>query len=285
MRKLADLVATIPLPAGVRPPSSSDDGARDGGPPGAVRLLTQLAAGLPAGHVHLWGGPNGAGKTSVLLTLLGGAAQCNRRVLYVTYDLPALTLAKRLLAMTAGVAPDRLPDPGGVVGGSELSRDEWSRVAAARHALSKRAFHVLEARGLTAGSLRDRLARMPFRADVMAVDYLQAVVRPRATTVQSTVTQLTELAQGMHVAVVCTVRPDHTTPNLKGILSKTSDRFGWIEPDGDENRRADIVGNRHGAPTSRVLRLCASGALEVTRRAEPRRAGERQAGQTPTSTK
>ena len=270
MRQLGDLLATIPIPQAGRAPAtvSPPSAAHQPLNAEAVDLVTDLAAGLPAGHVHLWGGPVGAGKTSFLLTLLCGAAQCQRRVLYATYDLPASSLAHRLLGMTAGVAPDRLPDPGGSYEGSDLSADEWDRVRASRRYLSSLPFTFLESRGFTTDSIRDRLARMPFRADVLAVDYLQAVVRERGTNVHDAVAQLTDLAHGMHVAVLCALRPDEGVRNrevaARGFAKTTNvpDRVGWIEPSGEKDRRADVVMNRHGAQTSKVLRVRAWGALE-----------------------
>ena len=292
MRQLGDLLATIPFPESKIGPSpesktgpsknsksgasgSSSGSSSEASPPetasaaAPIDLVTKLAAGLPAGHVHLWGGPDGAGKTSFLLSLLSGAAQCKRRVVYATYDLSAATLAHRLLAMTAGVAPERVPDPAGTLDACDLKSDEWGRLRASRRYLRTLPFSILEARGFTTESLRDRLVRMPFRADVMAVDYLQAVVRDRDTKLRAAVTQLTELAHGLHVSVVCAVRPDEGARSrevasrgfatAKGVLP---DRVGWIEPAGEWDRHAEIVVNRHGPQTSSVLRMHASGALE-----------------------
>lgn len=273
MRKLGELLSTIPVPDAKRLPSSA--GTTPSADP-SVALVTELGAGLPAGHLHLWGGPNGAGKTSFLLSLLCGAAQRQRRVVYATYDLPATTLARRLLAMTAGVAPEALPDPGGQAADAELDAEAWSRVVAARRFLSSLPFSMLEARGLTTASLQDRLVRMPFRADVLAVDYLQAVVRERGTELAAALSAFRDLASGLHLAILCAVRPDASaqdtssreiTTRMRGLRGALPDRVGWLEPSGERDRRADIVVNRHGAASSMALRVDASGALERADRA------------------
>src|SRR5688572_18267103 len=161
MQHLADLLASLSLPAQDGPPASS------GAEPA---LMQELGAGLPAGHLHVWGGPSGAGKTAFLLALLHGAAVQGRRVVYASYDLPVETLALRLLAMAAGVEARALA-------AGDLPEDAALRAARVRASLGDAPFQLLAARGLTVDSLEDRLVRMPFRAEVLAVDYLQAVVR------------------------------------------------------------------------------------------------------------
>src|SRR5881392_2034739 len=93
MRSLRELLDAVSLP-----PAEAGE-LVDYALPGA----SLLGADLPAGHVHLWSGPPGAGKTAFLLGLLHDAARHGRPVVFATYDLPASTLALRLLAMASGV--------------------------------------------------------------------------------------------------------------------------------------------------------------------------------------
>jgi hypothetical protein len=250
MRHLADLLAPLPLPA-VEPdlPALSLDD----------RLLSGLGAGLPAGHLHVWGGPAGAGKTAFLLALLQGAAAHGRRVLYASYDLPRETLALRLLAMHAGVDARALA-PGA------LPAEEARRAALARRSLEQAPFHILAARGLTVASLEDRLVRMPFRAEVLAVDYLQAVVREPGGDAGLALRDLAALATRLHVAVVCALRADpgagqardalDSLDSLGGLSVESADRVGWIAPAPEPGvRRAEILRNRYGARAAVPLTL------------------------------
>lgn len=242
MRHLADLLAPLPLPAvdAAARAASCDD-----------RLLSGLGAGLPAGHLHVWGGPVGAGKTGFLLGLLQGAASHGRRVLYASYDLPPETLALRLLAMRSGVDARALAQ-------GTLASEQAAAAALGRHALESAPFHILAARGLTVASLEDRLVRMPFRAEVLAVDYLQAVVREPGSDAGCALRDLAALATRLHVAVVCALRADvagaGATDSLAGLESV--DRVGWIAPaDEPGSRRAEILRNRYGARDAVPLML------------------------------
>jgi replicative DNA helicase len=216
-----------------------------------VALVQELGVGLPAGHLHVWGGPTGAGKTAFLLALLHGAAAQGRRVLYASYDLPPETLALRLLAMTADV------DARALAAGL-LEPAAAARAARARQVLERAPFHLLAARGLSVASLEDRLVRMPFRAEVLAVDYLQAVVREVNTDPGRALRDLSAVATRLHVAVVCAMRSADAALEapaaLDGLSVESADRVGWIAPaDGPGARRAEILRSRYGA--RRVLPL------------------------------
>lgn len=244
MRHLADLLAPLSLP---EPEPETRATALDD------RFVHGLGAGLPAGHLHVWGGPTGAGKTSFLLALLQGAAAHGRRVLYASYDLPAETLALRLLAMSSHVDARAL-------GEGTLGRAEALEAARMRRALERAPFHVLQARGLGVASLEDRLVRMPFRAEVLAVDYLQAVVRGPGDDLGRALRDLSALAQRLHVAVVCALRADappvDAAAPLAGLGMESADRVGWIAPADDHGlRRVEIVQNRHGARAEMPLTL------------------------------
>ena len=223
-------------------------------------LLHELGADLPAGHLHVWGGPSGAGKTSFLLALLHGAAAQGRRVVYATYDLPAETLALRLLAMLADVDPADL-------GRSALAPPQAKRAARLRAALATAPFQMLPARGLGVASLEDRLVRMPFRAEVLAVDYLQAVVRDLDADPGRTLRDLAALAARLHIAVVCAVRSGEGAPEepsaWTGVVADAADRVGWIAPSAGAGRRqVEVLRNRHGARATMPIALDpASGAL------------------------
>ncbi len=235
-------------------------------------LVEDLGAGLPEGHLHVWGGPDGAGKTSFLLCLLQGAAARGRRVVYATYDLSPESLALRLLAMTAGVQLQALPDPGGTSDQCTLGLDELARAHAAREYLSTLPFEVQPARGFSAASLHDRLVRMPYRACIVAVDYLQGVIRAPGTEMGVALRQLSELAAQLHVAVVCAVRAgDEAAAELEEMRERglsLPDRVGWIAPlmrDSQEvgDRRAEVLHNRHGATPAVPLHLDeATGSLD-----------------------
>jgi hypothetical protein len=257
MRHLSDLLAPLPLPAvgPVERAAACDD-----------RLLSGLGAGLPAGHLHVWGGPEGAGKTAFLLGLLQGAAAHGRRVLYASYDLSPETLALRLLAMRAGVDARALAQ-------GTLAAEQATAAAWGRRALEAAPFHILASRGLTVASLEDRLVRMPFRAEVLAVDYLQAVVREPGSDAGRALRDLAALATRLHVAVVCALRADPAVgPESSDALARLGvdsvdsvDRMGWIAPASEPGlMRAEILRNRYGARDAVPLTLDpANGALHA----------------------
>ena len=68
-----------------------------------------------------------------------------------------------------------------------LAEEDALRAAHCRIRLSRLPFSILEARGFSVSSLEDRLVRMPYRAEVLAVDYLQAVIRKDGTVSDLTV--------------------------------------------------------------------------------------------------
>lgn len=242
MQHLADLLAPLALPCAEGPSAP---------PPVEPELVHDLGAGLPAGHLHVWGGPSGVGKTAFLLSLLHGAALQGRRVVYATYDLPASTLAMRLLSMAAGV------DARALASGA-LEPSDAARASRVRAGLAGVPFQLLEARGLSVASLEDRLVRMPFRAEVLAVDYLQAVVREVNTDTGRALRDLSALATHLHVAVVCAVRVEaHVTTSpvaLSDLHAEAADRVGWIAPAaGPGACRAELLQNRYGARTTLPL--------------------------------
>lgn len=245
MQHIGDLLARLPL---------RDDAPDD--PPAVLHepdLLQDLGADLPAGHLHLWGGPAGAGKTGFLLALLLAAGMRRRRGVYVTYHLAATSLAVRLLGMAAGL------DTGALTSG-HLSEDQVTRAVAARRCLRALPLFVLEARGMTVGSIEDRLVRMPFRAEVVGVDYLQAVVRGPGADVGSTVRALSAVASRHHLALVAALQ---ATDDGLPEVSRLADRAGWIAPAGGSGvRRAEVIRNRYGLRPTVPLRLdTANGAL------------------------
>ena len=254
MQHLADLLATIPLP-----PLEEDEGTsltRLPSGPWSLgcesELIHDLGADLPAGHLHVWGGPSGAGKTSFLLALLHGSASRGRRVAYATYDLAPESLALRMLAMAAQIDLSALPDPGGAPETCLLSPAEVRRAHAARAALSRLPFFFLAARGFSVESIHDRLVRMPFRAEVLALDYHQGVIRGPDKDMGVALRGLSDLAAHLHVAVICAVRSLAQGLQSEDALSGTEvsatefsdscladsglascrvpDRVGWIAP-------------------------------------------------------
>lgn len=260
MKHVADLLADLDLPAatgGDAPAggAGANGGTDEGGasaPPalpglglGGGALLHDLGADLPSGHLHLWAGPRGVGKTAFLLALMGGAAAGGRRVVYATYHLPGQTLALRLLAMLAGVDATTLAE-------GRLTPEQAHAAAAAREMLARQALWILEARGMTATSLEDRLVRMPFRAQVLAVDYLQAVVRPEGQDLGTLLRFLSDLASRLHVAVVGSLEANEAPRDV----GQFADRAGWIALAGTPgDRRAEIIENRYGARPAMGLHL------------------------------
>jgi len=236
MKRVEDLLQGLDLPA-----ATGGDAAA--GPP--PEILHDLGADLPAGHLHLWGGPRGAGKTAFLLSLLQGAARTGRRVLYATYHLPAEMLAVRLLGMVSSIDPQRLL-------AGDLTPEQAHVAAEARTVLSDQSFWILGARGLSARSLEDRLVRMPFRADVLGVDFLQAVIRPDGQDLGGLVRDLSAMASRLHLAVVGALESSEE-PRQMGQLA---DRAGWIAPAGAPgDRRAAVIENRYGARPTMPLHL------------------------------
>ncbi len=257
MRYIGDLLAGLPLPDAAPGASAAVLGDPD--------LLHDLGADLPAGHLHLWGGPSGAGKTSFLLSLLLGAGLRGRRAVYVTYHLPATSLAVRLLGMTASLDIQALTS-------GHLTPDQQARAAAARTCLRALPLFVLEARGLTVESIEDRLVRMPFRAEVVGVDYLQAVVRDSGSDVGATVRAFSALASRQHLALVAALQAADSGVSEVGHLA---DRVGWIAPAGIAGDcRAEVIRNRYGQRSTVSLHLDASsGALRRVRDTEGSRPG------------
>ena len=271
MIHLADLLATIPLPPAGDAPHGAAPPAEPGDLPPCcdLDLVHDLGADLPGGHVHVWGGPSGAGKTAFLLCLLYGAARRGRRVVYATYDIPPDSLARRLLAMTAGVDPQALPDPGGRAEDCTLDAADLARARVAQAALARLPFEILPARGFTARSLWDRVVRTPFRAEVLAVDYLQAVVRTPGSDLGLALRELTDMAEHLHLSVICAVRAadtaggglDHAA-SVEGVMGTATpgwrgpDRVGWISPSAATGgRRAEVLSNRYGANPAVPLHL------------------------------
>jgi hypothetical protein len=263
MLHLSDLLAAIPLPKAEIPepvPAAPAPCPRSGEaatPVGDATLVHDLGADLPAGHLHVWGGPPGAGKTSFLLGLLHGASQRGRRVVYATYDLPAETLAMRMLAMVAGVDVDDLPDPGGAESAGGLSPQRLACVLHARERLSTLPFDFLPARGFSTDSLADRLVRMPFRPEVLAVDYLQGVIREPGTDMGVALRSLSDMAEHLHVAVICTVRGAGDGEGVRESAS-LADRVGWIGagvPEEPGVHRAEVISNRYGGKPKATLRI------------------------------
>ena len=125
-----------------------------------------------------------------------------------------------------------------------LSLEEAQRAAVARDCLARLPIHILEARGKTVAALADRLVRMPFRAEVLAVDYLQAVVRPEGQDLGGALRAFSALATRLHVAVV--VALDAKEEGQVPAVS-LADRAGWIAPAGGSGlQRAEVIRNRYG---------------------------------------
>ena len=245
MRTLRQLLDRLPLGEGdVAPPQRPDAG---------TELLEGLATGLPQGHLHLWGGPAGAGKCAFLLSLLHAAARRGRGVCYATYDLPAETLASRLLALVAELPAEDLPDPGGTFESARLDAEGLARARGARRHLASLPFVIEEARGYGVTSLEDRLVRLPFRPAVCAVDYVQAVIRPSGQDLGGGVRDLARLATRHHVAVLGAFRAMESAPAaeraaVEALAREVSpDRVGWLQPLDGGRREARLIANRHGS--------------------------------------
>jgi len=275
MKHVGDLLARLSLPADPDGPPDPEGGDADleRRSEGAIcrpDWLHELSAGLPAGHLHLWGGPPGVGKTSFLLSLLHAEAWRGRRSIYATYHLAASSLAMRLLAMAAGLDVEALTT-------GELSPAEARHAARTRRCLARLPIWILEARGFSVASLADRASRLPFRADVLAVDYLQAVIRPTGTDLGHAVRGFTALASRLHMAVVVALQgakdpplaSDAGRPGSAELLREKSgpfgadlaplalaDRAGWIVPAlGVGRRRVEVIRNRYGERASVPLRI------------------------------
>ena len=225
----------------------------------ALPNASLLGADLPAGHVHLWSGPPGAGKTAFLLGLLHDAARHGRPVVLATYDLPAPTLALRLLAMASGVPLHDFE-------AERLSPAEATAAARARARLRSLPFAVLEARGMGVASLDDRLLRFGTRAAVLGIDFLEAVVRPEGRPVSSALAELSQLASRRFLAVVCASRAplDMTLDADAAEQAAPPDRVGRLSPAAGTASapppllEATIVENRHGGRPSCRLRVDAA---------------------------
>jgi hypothetical protein len=246
MKSVAEWLRGLPLPAAA-PASSSPKSPADRGaapaegdaPDYAFPGGHALGGELPLGHLHVWGGPPSAGKTAVLLGLLHDAARRGRETALATYDLPAQTLALRLLAMTSGVAVDDLA-------AGRVSSEKAAGVARARARLEALPLRILEARGCGV-----------------------AVVRPSAQSAAGALHDLAALAARRHAAVVVVSRgllpasPDAGLPDgglageegMDPAIAREADRVGWVAPAGPAtNAEARLLSNRHGVRHAVPLR-------------------------------
>ena len=207
MRPVRHWLDALSLPAAV-----------GGAPEYAMPSASLLGGDLPPGHLHVWSGPAGAGKTALLLGLLHDAARRGRVAVLATYDLPAASLALRLLAMASGVPLHELEV---AVGPGRVPSEHAMAAARARTRLASLPLYILEARGMSVASIEDRLVRSPLRPEVLGVDFLEAVVRPEGRPIESALAELASLASRRFVAVVCSAR-------AAGAMS--ADRVGRIAP-------------------------------------------------------
>lgn len=247
MRSLRHLLAALPLPPAFPLPVPGD------GDVYAMPAAHLLGAELPQGHLHVWSGPPGAGKTAFLLGLLLEAARRGRGTCLATYDLPAASIALRLLAMESGVPLAELEALASAPPGAAVRAGGERAVALgrARARLETLPIHVLEARGLPVASLDDRCVRCVRRIDVLGVDFVEAVHRPAGTSPADTLHHLGALAKQRWMAVVAIAR---TSPLDAEHPTVTADRVGWLHATPDSGSgEASVLRNRHGAtPTCRL---------------------------------
>lgn len=270
MRTVGELLRPLTLPAAPVSPA-----ALPYVPTYTLPAVHLLGADLPQGHLHVWSGPRGGGKTAFLLGLLHSAASRGRPAVLATYDLPAATLALRLLAMESGVPLSGLET-------QTLSAADAAAASRARARLSSIPLYLLEARGLTVDSLEDRCARAPRRIDVVGVDFVEAVVRQGDEPMSAAFRDLSALAHRRWVAVVAIARASPSERLATGAAALVNpvglaDRIGWIDtpsitdagntvgPAGSPGSAnapgtsvAMLLANRHGPRASAALRLDAA---------------------------
>jgi hypothetical protein len=166
--------------------------------------------------------------------------------------------------MAAAVPAERLID-------GRLEPADAARAARVRGCLERLPFDFLESRGLGVASLEDRVVRMPFRPEVLALDFLEAVVRPPGVDLSQALREITAFATRLHIAVVgalrseAAARPD--APALDGMRSQ-ADRVGWIASSAPGSERtAEVLRNRYADVLARAVPLTVDAVTGMLRRA------------------
>ena len=98
---------------------------------------------------------------------------------------------------------------------------------------------------MSVASIEDRLVRSPVRAEVLGVDFLEAVVRPAGRPVENALADLSDLASRRFVSVVCVMREGIFDRSAPGKAAP-ADRVGRIEPAGIERPAGTASGD--GSP-------------------------------------
>ncbi|MEW6439283.1 MAG: DnaB-like helicase C-terminal domain-containing protein [Pseudomonadota bacterium] len=197
--------------------------------------LDALSGGLKAGELTVPGARPGVGKSSFMLTIAANIAQRNTPVVFVTLELTAVAVSRRLLAAQAGVPVL------GMVRGDLTENQEW-RVHLAANAIKDLPLHIVNPRERDARTVASliRLAHMRHGIAAAFVDYIQLVrsgrrAEKRYIEIGQVVDELKALALELEIPVVAAaqLRREADTRARPGL--------GDLRESGDIEQTADNV--------------------------------------------
>lgn len=186
---------------------------------------------IEQGDLLLLGGYPSAGKTALALRFAWHLAK-TRRVGFYSLETRPAKLADRSVAALAGVDMGRIKQ-------SDLTEEDWTKVASQAGALAERTLDMIPAGGMTVADLRaDALAH---RYETVFIDYLQLLQVPKAFNRTEAVTGISiglhQLAQGCGITVVALSqlrRPETTKGGDEKAPTMSSLReSGQLEQDAD----------------------------------------------------
>jgi replicative DNA helicase len=212
--------------------------------------------------------PSGDGKSAFLGASALRQLEAQRRVLFVTAEMPTIVVVRRMLSSLSGVPYSTLRRGG--LGVKNLQRIE---VAMSRlfGYLTANALEIIEPRRSPLDEIAAAARRMRSRGglDVICADYLQRLAPidahedSRHLAVASVSDGLSELAKRLDVAVIAvaqTVRDFHgANPSLAVLgeshaIARDADAvvLFWQEGGNDDHIEAKVCKSRHGPSGARM---------------------------------
>ncbi len=205
----ADSQTSEPLPAGEYLPGFLEELERRNDNPGGVNgvpfgihALDEMTAGFQKNDMILIAARPGMGKSIAAMTIIESLTiKNNGRGLLFSLEMSGEQLVERMVSSIGGVDNDKLRT-------SDLSDDEWARVAAATGKIQESRLVIDETAGLTVADIRTRAKRLHAKEplDIIVVDYLQLIDGGGGDNMNLSVSRisagLTRLAKELNVPVV-----------------------------------------------------------------------------------
>lgn len=156
-----------------------------------------LVGGFGPGELVYLGSRPGVGKTALALELARGAGRAGKRVLFISREMLASALARRMVAQEGGVSASEL----------KLGRVDAAIVDAVAETLSALPIWISD-RAVSLQDLHAAIAAMPEPLDYLIVDYLQLIRTPRGIgerrmQVEHVSQALKDIAMKLSIPVVC----------------------------------------------------------------------------------